>query len=90
MNLGILWHGDFTITVHDTDCRDFHKPRKERSSGLESGIIIGCTALLDKKIHKKVSDHQALFDYLDNWLHTSDLGETKLEYMNCTNKERGI
>ena len=55
MNLGILWHGDFTITVHDTDCRDFHKPRKERSSGLESGIIIGCTALLDKKIHKNFS-----------------------------------
>ena len=89
MKLGLLWHGDSTITVHNTDCRDFHNPDKKRSSGLESGIIFDCIVDLDSDDHKVVSDNQKLFDALYDYLPSSALGNTELEYMNCTKNKGG-
>ena len=88
MKLGLLWHGDCTITVHNTNCKDFHKPDKKRSSGLETGIIYDCIVDLDSNIHKVVSDNQKLFDILYDWLPSSVLGNTELEYMNCTKNKK--
>lgn len=83
MKLGVLWHGDSTITVHNVDCKDYRNPDKKRSSGLESGLIADCVAELDMKIHKVCSDHEKLYNFFYDWLPSSMLSNTKLEYMNC-------
>jgi hypothetical protein len=85
MKLGVLLHGNFTVTVHKENCRDLNNPLKSRSGGLESGYIFGnyvefLNPKLDNnlKVTEKKELHDMLYDY-----HPMSYENIKIEFMGC-------
>ena len=85
MKLGVLLHGNLTVTVHKENCRDLYNPSKSRSSGLESGYIFAkyvefLNPKLDnnKMVTEKEELHNMLYDY-----HPMNYEDIKIEFMGC-------